>query len=264
MRATPIKDTAILERDFADVFSMINGNSYLSGFTASYSGSSFVFELEAGTAVVLGRIITTTATGDLTVTLTPNTNRYIYLFLRTGNRGGNALEARLVAYEEEQQFIDAILLYYVKAGSAGITTVTDMRVKSLAYRYAHCTALQSPHDNVSLSANTERSVTGTTETTVKEFSIQHPGTVVMTCEMKRTFGTGTMKVYTTSGGATVQATTTATTNVYASKTVYFAVVPGDTITIKLVSSSGTYITYIKNVQIAYDLGIPMAPATMRD
>lgn len=265
MHVTPSKGEALLERDWAEAFKMVQGNTYLSGFTASYSAASFVFQVEAGKAIINGRIITSTATADLSVTLKANEAKYVYLYLKSGNYGLNATGARLAAFEDEQQFVDAVLLYYVKASSAGISTVTDMRVKSLAYQFAHCgSALVSPYDSVSLSANTERSVTGTTETEVKSFSIEHPGTVTLTCEMKRSLGTGTLKVYTTSGGATAVATITATTNTYASKTLNFTVAPGDTIRLKLVSSSGSYVTYIQNAVLSYRLGIPMAPAILID
>lgn len=265
MRVVPSKGEAVLERDWAEAFKMVQGNTYISGFTASYSGSSLTFQLEAGVATIKGRIIAAAATGDLSVALRANTNRYIYLLLRMSNYYLNAIEARLVAYEEEQQFMDAVLLYYVKTNDTGISTVTDLRVKSLAYRFVHCgSVLVSPYDSVSLAANTERSVTGTSETEVKSFSIQHPGTVTLTCEMKRSLGTGTLKVYTTSGGASPVATITATTNTYVSKTLNFAVAPGDTISLKLVSSSGSYITYIRNAVLSYRLGIPMAPAVLID
>lgn len=265
MRVTPNKGASILERDWAEVFKMVQGNTYLSGFTASYTSASLLFDLTAGSAVINGRVITATVTGNLAVTVKANAIRYIYLYLETGNYGLNAITAKLVAVEEELQFSDALLLYKVTTDAVGIVTVTDMRVKSLAYRLAHCgSSLVAPYDSVSLSANTERTVTGTTETEVKRYSVDEPGTATLTCEMKRSLGTGTLKVYTTTGGATAVATITATTNTYASKVLNFAVAPGDTISVKLVSSSGSYVTYIQNAVLSYRLGIPMAPAVLID
>ena len=265
MRVTPQKGGAILERDFAEAFKLINGNSWLSGMEADYASDSFVFSLTAGVAVVAGRLITTTATTDLSVTLKANQVKYVYLYLKTAHYGLNATGARLVAYDEEQQFIDAILLYEVKSNNAGISLVTDRRVKSLSYRYAHAgSGLASPYDSVSLAANTERTVTGTTETEVKRFSVGHEGTVQVTFDMKRSAGTGTCKIYTTSGGATAVATLTATTNTYASKTAPIPVIPGDEVIIKLVSSSPSYTTYIRNVALSYRLGMPHAPAVLTD
>lgn len=263
MRITPDKGTSILERDFADAFKMINDNSYLSGLDASYSSSSLVFSVTAGAAIVAGHVITASATGDLSITLEPNRNRYIYLMLRTGNSGLNALEARLVAREEMMQFSDGVLLYLVKTGLTGVTAVSDLRVTSLDNRYAHAgSALPSPHEAVSLAAATERSVTGTTEVEVKRFQVQHEGTVTLVFDTKRSAGTGTINVYTTSGGETAVASTTTIKTTYETKTLTFAVKPGDIVTIKLKSSASNYVTYIKNAVIAYYLGIPAAPAEL--
>lgn len=262
-KVIPAKGQNIHEEDFALIYGMIADNTLLSGLAPSYSSSSLVLSLETGDAVIKGRLISSSVSGDFQLTLPANSIKYIYLWLETSNCGRNAAGARLIAVADRLEFADAILICQATTSETGVSNLVDMRMMSVINKYAHAgSGLNAPYDAMSLSAPTERTVTGTTETEVKSFRIEHPGTVRIDCEMNRSAGTGTCKVYTTSGGVTPVATLTATTTTYTAKSYSFPVQIGDIVSIKLVSSYSTYTTRIRNVVLSYRFGPPMAPAVL--
>lgn len=264
MRVVPNKGQPHHENDWKRFFEVINGNSWLHGLDASYSSSSLTFGLTTGGSTIIGYYISA-ANGDLAVLLPARSIRYVYLFLSTANRGRNAIRARLVALEEQQQFFDAILLYQVTTDSVGVTTVTDLRVKELDGRYAYAgEGILPPYQAIFIDAPTERSVTGTVETEVKSFQMSHAGTALLTCQMKRSAGTGTLNIYTATGGGTPVATLQTIVGTYESKTAAIPFEAGDTVSVKLVASNASYTAYVQNVSISYRLGIPPAPAVLLD
>lgn len=265
MRVVPSKGTPHHENDWRRFFEIINGNSWLYGLDASYSPAALSLALTEGWATINGYYIGA-ATNDLQTALPPRSIRYIYLYLSVANRGRNAVRARLVALAEPQNFFDAILLYKVITDSAGVTAVQDLRIKELANRYAiaDLTLPSDVFDSVSLDALTERTVTGTTETEVKQLKVANSGTALLTCQLKRSSGTGTLNVYTTSGGGAPVGTSTATAGTYATKTLAICINAGDIVSVKLKASGASYTVTIKDVRLQYKLGIPPAPSVLLD
>ena len=229
-----------------------------------YSADSLIVEIGPGQILVGGRIVDTTEKGDLSATLVPNSINYVYIVLDTAELGLNTVGISLLVKTKRGIYENAILFYVFKTNSVGVTSAWPEAPRNATFRHAvsyYDTLMPFPYYSHLLYGNTERTVASSTEALVKQFFVEHGGTVTILCELRRTTGLSTcyLNIYTTSGGGTPVATLSHNTDTYTEKWADIPVQPGDTISCYLRSSGPSVTAYVRRCEMRYKSGIPLAP-----